>query len=169
MTDEGTAIERRSVQASLRAAFEQHYIPLLRLSALLSGNRAEAEDIVQEAFVKVAPRIEQLDEEVIGSYLRRVVVNLWKNRRRRMAVELRARARQWAARSTSTSSPEEHDEVWRLVLRLPARSRVCVVLRYYEDLPEREVAAILGCSIGTVKSQTSRALARLRKEIERER
>jgi len=54
------------------------------------------------------------------------------------------------------------------VLRLPRRQRACVVLRYYEDLPEREVASLLACSIGTVKSQTSRALARLRKEFDGE-
>lgn len=147
-------------------AFEKHYIPLLRLCALLSGSRAEAEDIVQEAFVKVAPKIGELEQEAIGPYLRRIVVNLWRNQRRRLATEIRALGRLWVARSVVEGSTEEHDEVWRLVFHLPPRRRACVVLRYYEDLPEAEVAAVLGCSVGTVKSQTSRALATLQKELE---
>jgi RNA polymerase sigma-70 factor (sigma-E family) len=166
VTDEGT-IERRSAQALLRAAFEQHYLPLLRLCVLLSGNLPEAEDTVQEAFVRIAPRIEGLDQEGVGPYLRTTAVNVWKNRRRRRAAEIRARARQGVARPASTASLEEEDEVWTAVVRLPARRRACVVLRYYEDLPEQEVAAILGCSVGTVKSQTSRALTRLREELQR--
>ena len=60
---------------------------------------------------------------------------------------------------------EERDELWQAVLRLPPRQRACIALRYYEDLPEREVAAILSCSVGTVKKQSSRALAQLRREL----
>jgi len=57
---------------------------------------------------------------------------------------------------------EQHDELWRAVLTLPPRMRAALVLRYFEDLPEAEVAGILGCSVGSVKSQTSRGLDRLR-------
>jgi RNA polymerase sigma factor (sigma-70 family) len=63
---------------------------------------------------------------------------------------------------------EERDAVWQAILRLPARQRACLVLRYYEELTEQETADILRCSVGTVKSQTSRALSRLRRELHNE-
>ncbi len=62
---------------------------------------------------------------------------------------------------------EERDAMWREISKLPARQRACLVLRYYEDLPDGEIAGLLGCRIGTVKSQSSRALAKLRKEVSR--
>ncbi len=62
--------------------------------------------------------------------------------------------------------PEDRAELVRALRTLPARQRACVVLRYYADLPEREVADLLGCSVGTVKSQSSKALAKLRRLIE---
>jgi RNA polymerase sigma-70 factor (sigma-E family) len=149
----------------LRAAFEEHYTRLLRLCLALAGSREVAEDIVQDAFVRVASRIDRLDPSEVGPYLRRVVVNLWRNRLRR--VRLERRHADVRTDDPVTTELEERDEMWRALLRLPRRQRACVVLRYYEDLSERDVAAILRCSVGTVKSQTSRGLARLGRELSR--
>jgi RNA polymerase sigma-70 factor (sigma-E family) len=162
MTKEGVAV---STEGALRAAFHDHYISLVQLCVLLDGRRAEAEDIAQEAFVRLAPKIEDISVDAVGPYLRRIAINLWKNRRRRMAAELRARIRGWKRSEDAGGSLEDRDAMWRSVLRLPVRQRACLVLRYYEDLSERDVASVLGCSVGTVKSQTSRAVARLRKEF----
>jgi RNA polymerase sigma-70 factor (sigma-E family) len=152
----------------LRAAYEEYYVPVLRLCVLLARDRHVAEDIVQDAFVRAAPRIVEVAPSQLGSYLRRVAVNLWKNRLRSLTRERRARDRSAITSPTVGSSHEDRAALRSAVLRLPRRQRACVVLRYYEDLPEREVANLLGCSIGTVKSQTSRALARLKKEFEGE-
>jgi RNA polymerase sigma-70 factor (sigma-E family) len=154
----------RLVDEPLRAAFEEHYSRVVQFCLLLSGRRDVAEDLAQEAFVRLAGRIERLDREAIGPYVRRIAVNLWKNRLRRAALELRHRSR---GREPETGPPslEERDEMWTAVKRLPVRQRACVVLRYYEDLAEKDVAATLGCSVGTVKSQTSKALTKLRKEL----
>lgn len=150
----------------LRAAFEEHAEGLLRLCVALTGRRDLAEDLVQDAFVRISPKIDGLESSEVGAYLRRIAVNLWRDRIRRMATELRVLA-------TRSPPPEpaamtEPDEVWTAILHLPHRQRACVVLRYYEDLSEREVAQILGCSVGTVKSQTSRALGKLREELRHE-
>jgi RNA polymerase sigma-70 factor (sigma-E family) len=150
---------------SLRIAFDRHATALLRLCVLLTGRRQEAEDLVQESFVRLAPRVGGLDEEAVWPYLRRIAVNLWKNRLRRMAVETRARFRGGIDPAPGESSLEERDRVWTAVLALPTRQRACVVLRYYEDLTERQVAATLGCSVGTVKSQSAKALAGLREAL----
>jgi len=149
---------------AMRVAFERHYLSLLKLSIALSGREETAEDLVQEAFVKSAFRMTQLEPDEVGPYLRRVVVNLWKNRLRRLAVE--ARNVLPAKREAEPFPPlEERDLIWKALMQLPIKQRACLVLRFYEDLPELEVADVLGCSVGTVKSQTSRGLAKLRKVV----
>jgi len=155
---------RASGREALREAFEQHYGPLVRFCALVSGEPGVAEDLAQEAFVRAAERIERVESGKVGAYLRRAAVNVWKNRLRRMAVERRARGRR-PDRPPEPFSAEDRDVLWTVVRRLPPGQRACLVLRFYEDLSERETAEVLGCSIGTVKSQTSRALANLRKEL----
>ena len=148
---------------ALRTAFELHSPAMLRLCALLLGRREGAEDLMQESFVRLAPKVSSLDPEIVWPYLRRIAVNLANDRFRRLALDVRTRR-------TATVQVETPDlgvahELWEVVRRLPARQRACVVLRYYEDMTERQIAEALGCSPGTVKSSTSRAMDRLRKEL----
>jgi len=161
--------EVRTQNGSLEIAFEQHYLDLLRFCVLVTGARDIAEDLVQDAFVRCAKRIESLPAPAVESYLRRTVINLWKNHVRRLATERRIRQERASAPegSREPAGPEERDELMTALLKLPRRQRACLVLRFYEDLSERETARILGCSVGTVKSQTARGLERLRRELPR--
>lgn len=150
----------------LRRAFEEHHARLFRLCLLLSGHRELAEDIAQDAFVRAAGRLETLPAPEVGLYLRATAVNLWRNRMRRRALERRNLWRFFGrAIEPTDAAVDERERLWPAVLCLPPRQRACVVLRYYEDLSEQETARVLGCSVGTVKSQTSRALARLRERM----
>jgi RNA polymerase sigma-70 factor (sigma-E family) len=155
---------RSSGREALRESFEDHYGSLVRFCALVSGEPQLAEDLAQEAFVRVAERIERLDPGKVPAYLRRTALNVWKNRLRRLALERRARGRR-LDRPPEPSPAEDRDVLWAAVRRLPPGQRACLALRFYEDLSERQTAEVLGCSVGTVKSQTSRGLAKLRKEL----
>jgi RNA polymerase sigma-70 factor (sigma-E family) len=148
----------------LRLAFERHRVALFRLAGLLSGDPGDAEDIVQDAFLRAGPKLPGLPEDQQLPYLRTVCLNVWRSRNRRLAVTRRHASRR-APDMVMDPSLEERDEMWQAILRLPARQRACLVLRFYEDLPERQTAEVLGCSVGTVKSQTSRGLAKLRGEF----
>jgi RNA polymerase sigma-70 factor (sigma-E family) len=140
---------------------------LVRLGVLLTGDTYLAEELVQETYVRGLAKVVRLPEDEQYPYMRAIASNIWKNRIRRLALE-----RRWsAAREEQAEAPvvlEDRDALWRAIKALPVRQRACVVLRYYEDLNERETAQVLGCSVGTVKSQTSRAIARLRKEFDDE-
>lgn len=151
-------------QEALRVAFEDHYARLLRLAVLLSGRVDTAEDLVQDAYVRAAPKLESLEPTRVGPYLRSVVVNQWKNRVRRLALERRL-ARSLRGSGVATDDVDPRGSVWVAILRLPVRQRATVVLKYYEDLSEREIASVLGCSVGTVKSQLSKATRKLRREL----
>jgi RNA polymerase sigma-70 factor (sigma-E family) len=154
---------RQVADHPLQDVFERHHPAILRLCTLLTRDPTVAEDLAQEAFVRVAPKAGTLSAEEIRPYLRRVVVNLWKNRIRRIAYEARARGR-LVERPSEGTSLEGRDEMWAAITRLPPRQRACLVLRFYEDLSVRDTAMLLRCSEGTVKSQTSKALGKLRKE-----
>ena len=137
---------------------------LVRLAALLLGSTAVAEDLVQDAFAKLHDRIGHIDNP--AGWLRTVVVNACRNERRRWAIA-RKHART-LARESVVADPPMH-EVIDLLRSLPPRQRAVVVLRFYEDLPEAEIAALLGIRVGTVKSRLSRALAQLREEADDDR
>ena len=136
--------------------------PLLRVAYLLTGDPGRAEDLVQTALAKAfLARSRVLSAESPEAYLRRILVNAHARsfRRRRVAEDLVAVAPDGVA---SASDVALRRDVVRAVAALPRRQRAVVVLRYLEDRSEAEVAAILGCSQGTVKSSASRALAVLR-------
>ncbi|HTU84881.1 MAG TPA: SigE family RNA polymerase sigma factor [Solirubrobacteraceae bacterium] len=139
---------------------------LLRTAFLIVWDLPEAEDIVQETLLEVArrwPRVRRMDHPV--AYARRILVN-----RALRGVTRRAQARteltgEWSSDQVDeTAGPDAidaHDELMRALAALPPRQRAVLVLRYFLDLPEAEVAAALKCSLGNVKSTASRGLARL--------
>lgn len=139
------------------------YAALVRSAYLLVGNRADAEDLVQTALSKVVPvwqRIEQDPERYVRTVLVRESVNRWRRRRWR---EVGVATVPDVADLPATDAVVTDRLALRQALgQLPPKQRAVVVLRFYEDLTVAEVAAILTCSEGTVKSQTHDALARLR-------
>ena len=147
-----------------------HHLPgAVGLAYLLIGDHHQAEDLAQEAFVRLVGRFRHLrDPQAFGPYLRKTVVNLHLSGLRRRRVE-RAYLRRHGPeivemRSDMPDVPGRRD-LWGLLQMLPARQRAAVVLRYYEDLPERETAAILRCSVAAVKSLVARSMETLRSEL----
>jgi RNA polymerase sigma factor (sigma-70 family) len=131
----------------------------VRLSHAIVGSNEVAEEIAQEAFLRMHER--WLTIERPEQFLRVVVVNLCRTHLRRARLERREASRF----SRTTLDPPEIDETWEVVCRLPFRQRAVLALRYYADLPDAEIADLLGCRVGTVKSAHHRALATLRKEL----
>src|ERR1700730_1085379 len=146
----------------LSALFDAHYQGLCRLAFVLLGDGAQAEDVVQEAFLRTFTGWGRLrDRSRADAYLRRSVVNISRSRLRRRGVEGRGNAA--AHRDARTGGPPAGPDLDLLeaVRTLPPRQRATVALFYYADLPESEVANALGCSVGTVKSQLAKARATL--------
>jgi RNA polymerase sigma-70 factor (sigma-E family) len=141
---------------------------LLRVCYLLTRDWASAEDLLQTSLAKAWFAWDRVAQEP-EAYVRAVIANTyasWWRRRWRGEVptadlpELANRAR--VAAPDPMRGVDERDELWAALGRLPRRQRAVVVLRFFEDLTERQTADALGISVGTVKSQTSRALATLR-------
>jgi RNA polymerase sigma factor (sigma-70 family) len=137
---------------------------MVRLAHLLTGSVDLAEDVVHDAFVSCSRHWSTLD--IADAYVRRAVVNHAHSTLRRAGRERDKTARYGRAMSVAVGLPEL-DETWDMLRRLPDRQRIALVLRFYEDLPEREIADLLGCRPGTVKSLIHRGLARVRKETGR--
>jgi RNA polymerase sigma-70 factor (sigma-E family) len=149
--------------------FDQHYAGLCRLAFLLLDDRATAEEAVQDAFVRTFAGWHRLRHpERAHAYLRAAVVNQCRSRGRRRLREQRGNRRLWEAAPEGvwdTEGSADSMAVLDAVRALPPRQREAVVLRYYEDLPESDVAAALGCSLGTAKSQLAKARASLARRL----
>ncbi len=142
---------------------------LTRFAAVLTGDRYLAEDVVQDALVKAHarwPHIGGLDQPV--AYLRRMIVNGYLSWRRRWATRTIQAAGDLSEheRLMGTADPAvtvaRADQVGRLIATLPRRQRVAIVLRFYAGYNDAEAAAVMDCSVQTVRSHISRALATLR-------
>ena len=135
------------------------HVALLRFAHVLCGDAYLAADLVQDALERTGLAWRRLRSADPEAYVRRVIVNTFIN-----GVRRRRRERLVAQPpDTAYHEPESRDDaMWRLLTTLPPRQRAVVVLRFYADLSEVEIAAILGCTVGTVKSTSSRALAKLR-------
>ena len=148
------------------ADFVDRWSPaLMRVAFLLTGDRWLAEDLLQTALLKTSRRWSSIaDHQAAYPYVRRVLVTTYAGWRRRRRVS------EVLTDALPEHLPAEGDEAapGRAVAALdalPPRMRAVIVLRYYEDLSEADTAAALGCSTGSVKSQASRGLARLRVEL----
>ena len=135
--------------------------PMTRMAYLLVGSRETAQDLVQDSFVRVHAKWASVQEP--QAYLRRAVVNACNSHHRRRRLERRFSAE----RAIDTDDALDADELSDALATLPYRQRAVLVLRYYHDLSEAEIASALGVRPGTVGSLASRALAQLRTEIER--
>lgn len=136
------------------ALYHDRYGDMVRLARLIVSRNDVAEELVQDCYLKIARRWD--DIEVHGAYLRRAVVNAG-----RSYLRSHGRLRPLSAAAEPVTGPPEYHDVWRELDRLSPRRRVAVVLRYYEDLDDVEIGRILGCKPATVRSLVHRALKQL--------
>jgi RNA polymerase sigma-70 factor (sigma-E family) len=152
--------------------YRAHALPLTRMAKLLLGDQASAEDVVHDAFInlyRVLPRLG--DQDQVLPYLRTCVLNgsrsALRSRRRALLRRLYHEPPAPSAESAMVTG-EDRRAVLAAIARLPRRAREVVVLRYYLDLPEQEIAAVLGVHRGTVSSTASRALAAIARDLKEE-
>jgi RNA polymerase sigma-70 factor (sigma-E family) len=166
--DVGVRVSAQEKDAEFAAYMAARQPSLLRTAYLLTGDRHTAEDLVQTALAKLYLSWDKVQRrELVDGYVRRILVNehnsLWRRswKRREVATDY----------VPETAAPHHEPDdgqgqaLWEFVQSLPKKQRAAIVLRYYEELSEAETAAILGVSVGTVKSQTSRALATMRSKV----
>jgi len=165
--DETRPAEARPDETVLAELFRERYAELARLAYLLTGDTHLAEDLAQEAFIRAWPHLATLrDEKSAPAYLRTTLVNLVRQRHRRRLLEWRNPPPHPEPVPPPSDDRDTAVDLARLVRTLPLRKRACVVLRFYADLSEEETARVLGISVGTVKSQTHRALRQLARALE---
>jgi RNA polymerase sigma-70 factor (sigma-E family) len=154
---------------SFEDLLKQRLPAVLRFAAALTGDRASAEDVVQEVLIRVHQRwakIGRLDQPEM--YIRKMIVNEFLSSRRKLwRLVPSGRGSEVDERVTSDHAARhaDRDELLGELAKLPRRQRAVLVLRYYEELPDAAIAEILGCAPGTVRSSASRALATLRIEM----
>ena len=169
---DGPAEEAQTGEASLETLYARHIQEGVRLAYLLEGDRMRAEDLAQEAFIRCVGRFRHLRHpDAFQAYLRRAIVNLHTSGLRRRRLERAWLARERARQATSTVTMPDvgvRTDLWAALASLPPRQRAALVLRYYEDLSERDTASVMGCSVASVKSLVSRGSRTLRERIGRE-
>jgi RNA polymerase sigma-70 factor (sigma-E family) len=152
----------------LEDLYATHSEAATRLAYVLTGNRAVAEDLTQEAFVRICGRYADLrDPERLGGYLFRTITNLARSRARRAHLHERILSQ----RTPTAVEPvdiDRREELWRALMQLPIRQRAAIFLRYYQDMSEVQAADALGCSPSAVRSLVAHAMQKLRKQVVRD-
>jgi RNA polymerase sigma-70 factor (sigma-E family) len=155
--------------ASYAELVSQHAPTLLRLALMLTGNRADAEDLLQSTLARTTrhgARIVAMDAPV--AYLRRAMLNEHLSRGRALSRRVRTVSAELLEHDPAVAASAEvdhRDEAWRWLATLPKKQRAVLVLRFYEDLPDTTIAEVMGCSQETVRSNASRGLASLRERL----
>ena len=152
-------------EAGFTAFVTEERAVLGRLAVLLSANRSDADDLLQEALARTYANWHKVDRDRAVGYVRRIMSNLvidsWRRRKETLPITVE---KPDARAASDLRHIELRDEIVRRLATLSSRERSIVVLRYYADMPEADVAVELGVTVGTVKSTASRALAKLRAE-----
>jgi RNA polymerase sigma factor (sigma-70 family) len=165
------AYEETQENAHALDRLEQLYVDeaakATRLALVLTRDRHAAEDLVHDAFARVARRMFVLrSSDHARAYLYRTVVNLCRGHARRHQIDLRARKRMVTSSDFAPSiEVDQRDEIWNALMALPLRQRSALFFRYYIDLSEEDAAEALGCSASAVKSLVHRALKTLRTNL----
>ena len=163
------AVHPPSQSLDLEDLFRAHATALLRLAVVLTGDHALAEDLVQEAFVRLHRASRTPAPPAVRAYLRRTVINLSHGHHRHLRVVRRRpteRTPDGAAADLDVVRQDDQRLVAEAVRALPARQRDCIVLRFYEDLTDAEIADVLGLSLGSVKTHLHRARTTLADRLE---
>ena len=143
--------------ATLEELYRAEYVGMVRLAFTLIGNNAEAEEVVQDSFVEISHRFDELRQP--GAYLRTVVVSRCRSvLRRRRLIHQTPPAR-------PTDLPPEAESLWDVLEQLPEHQRIAVVLKYYCGYRASEIAEITDQPAATVRSHLRRAMAAMRKEL----
>jgi RNA polymerase sigma-70 factor (sigma-E family) len=135
---------------------------LLRVAYLACGDKAEAEDLLQTALERTYRNWDRVRHDSPEPYVRRVIVNAAISRARRRAILSIIPMRTLPERAARSSDVDLRHVLMDVLRDLPPKQRAVIVLRYWEDLSEAQTAEVLGCTVGTVKSQASKAMAKLR-------
>ena len=169
-TQRGQPVNQPSTVGEVRDLYEHHYVHLVRLAVLLVGDVGRAEEIVQDAFVDLVMRWRTIrDPGAASAYLRTCVANGARSHLRHRAVVNRQPVHQPSqANSAETEAlvQIEHERVLSVLSELPGRQREVLILRYYGQLSEAEIAHTLGISRGAVKTHSFRGLRALRTAME---
>jgi RNA polymerase sigma-70 factor (sigma-E family) len=167
--DAEVAVERARTRARLGQLYAAHAPRAGKLAYLLTADPDIAQDLAQEAFARLITRLGLLrNPDAVEAYLRRTVINLARKHWRRLGRErayIRREGPGIARRTIEDPDLGERDALWRALHRLPYRQRAVLVLRFFEDLSERQTASALRCAVGTVKSLASRGVSNLREEM----
>jgi RNA polymerase sigma-70 factor (sigma-E family) len=147
----------------LGAWFHTEYPSLLRFAYFVTGDARTAEDLVQDAFVRLYRSSGRVGELGFKAYARKTILNLHRSRFRKVVHESELTSDQQV--SSDTGGFMLRDEVWRALLTLSPKQRAVVALRFYEDMKESDIAAALEMSVGAVKTHTDRAMAKLREQL----
>ena len=168
MGSDGLVVDVSNEPGLLERLYRAHVPRNVRIGYLLVGDVEVARELVHDAFLRTSFRLHTLrDSDAFGAYLTRSVINASKRHRERRERERRYVATEAAQPTSHAVQPDiaGRDELLRAMRELPHRQRAALVLRYYADLSEAEIAEVLGGAVGTVRSLISRGLATLRRRM----